>query len=99
MFATLDWKSEIDFPFLDFISFRLLSHYSVVEYFPIFLLFLFQLDGGITTPPNELEDISEFGMLFSQVDGGNDDSEKIPDSKDSKEANPATSTEDTSTVV
>ena len=58
-----------------------------------------QLYDGITIPPNELEDISEFGMLFSQVDGGNDDSEKIPDSKDSKEANPATSTEDTSTVV
>lgn len=57
-----------------------------------------QLDGGITTPPNELEDISEFGMFFSQVDGGNDDDEKIPDSKDSTEANPATSTEDTSTV-
>ena len=47
-------------------------------YFPIFFLLLFQLDGGITTPPNELEDISEFGMFFSQVDGGNDDDEKIP---------------------
>ena len=46
--------------------------------FQFFLLFLFQLDGGITTPPNELEDISEFGMFFSQVDGGNDDDEKIP---------------------
>ena len=37
-----------------------------------------QLYDGITIPPNELEDISEFGMLFSQVDGGNDDDEKIP---------------------
>ena len=55
-----------------------------------------QLYDGITIPPNELEDISGFGMLFSQVDGGNDDCEKIPDSK---EANPATSTDDTSTVI
>ena len=53
----------------------------VVEYFQIFFSFFFQLDGGITTPPNELEDISEFGMFFSQVDGGNDDDEKIPGNK------------------
>ena len=49
-----------------------------IEYFPIYFLLLFQLDGGITTPPNELEDISEFGMFFSQVDGGDDEDEKIP---------------------
>merc|ERR1719189_3327318 len=60
-----------------------------------------QLDGGITTPPNELEDISEFGMFFSQVDGGNDDDEKIPDkllSKQELEPNAASSSNDTSTV-
>ena len=75
----LHWKSEIiiHFPFLDFYPIQLLFN-SVIEYFPIFFLLLFQLDGGITTPPNELEDISEFGMFFSQVDGGNDDDEKIP---------------------
>ena len=44
----------------------------------MFFISLFQLDGGITTPPNELEDISEFGMFFSQVDGGDDEDEKIP---------------------
>lgn len=32
-----------------------------------------QVDGGIQTPPNELEDISEFGVFFSQVDGNNDE--------------------------
>ena len=50
----------------------------ILASFDYFYLFLFQLDGGITTPPNELEDISEFGMFFSQVDGGNDDDEKLP---------------------
>jgi hypothetical protein len=60
-----------------------------------------QLDGGITTPPNELEDISEFGMFFSQVDGGDDEDEKIPDkllSKQELEPNAASSSNDTSTV-
>ena len=71
----------IHFPFLDFYPIQLLFNIylqNIFQYFPIFLLFLFQLDGGITTPPNELEDISEFGMFFSQVDGGDDEDEKIP---------------------
>merc|ERR1719410_661031 len=58
-----------------------------------------QVDGGITTPPNELEDISEFGMFFSQVDGGDDEDEKLSDEQVSKqEPNAASSSNDTSTV-
>jgi len=60
-----------------------------------------QVDGGISTPPNELEDISEFGMFFSQVDGGDDEDEKISDEQVSKpevEPNAASSSNDTSTV-
>ena len=61
------------------------------------------MDGGISTPPNELEDISEFGMFFSQVDGGDDEDEKVDDSDQklneaSTAGDAAASADDTSTV-
>ena len=60
------------------------------------------MDGGISTPPNELEDISEFGMFFSQVDGGDDEDEKVDDSdqklNEATAGDAAASADDTSTV-
>ena len=64
-----------------------------------------QVDGGISTPPNELEDISEFGMFFSQVDGGDDEDEKLVDANqklneavEAAAGDAAASADDTSTV-
>ena len=63
------------------------------------------MDGGISTPPNELEDISEFGMFFSQVDGGDDEDEKLVDANqklneavEAAAGDAAASADDTSTV-
>ena len=43
-----------------------------------------QVDGGVSTPPNEpidISDISEFGTFFSQLDGAEDESEAEKESE------------------